>query len=61
MEIILGFCTQIISRVQVKELVLGWMNLEDSIKKMAKWLSPIIYNVGNFSKPTGDKPALIKR
>ncbi len=28
-------------------------------KKDGKMVSPIIYNVGNFSKPTGDKPALL--
>ncbi len=28
-------------------------------KKDGKMVTPIIYNVGNFSKPTGDKPALL--
>ena len=28
-------------------------------KKDGKNITPVIYNVGNFSKPTGDKPSLI--
>ena len=34
----------------------AWMN---SFRKQAKNVTPVICNVGNFSKPTGDKPALI--
>ncbi|MBL1214898.1 MAG: M3 family metallopeptidase [Ignavibacteriae bacterium] len=38
----------------------AWMDaLRKQHKKDGKMISPIIYNVGNFSKPTGDKPALI--
>ena len=38
----------------------AWMDaIRKQYKKDGKMISPIIYNVGNFSKPTGDKPALI--
>jgi peptidyl-dipeptidase Dcp len=38
----------------------AWMDaFRKQYKKDGKMISPIIYNVGNFSKPTGDKPALI--
>ena len=39
----------------------AWMDeFRRQFKKDGKMVTPIIYNVGNFSKPTGDKPALIK-
>jgi peptidyl-dipeptidase Dcp len=38
----------------------AWMDaFQKQYKKDGKMIFPIIYNVGNFSKPTGDKPALI--
>jgi len=38
----------------------AWMDeFRRQHKKDGKMITPIIYNVGNFSKPTGDKPALI--
>lgn len=38
----------------------AWMDeFRRQHKKDGKMISPIIYNVGNFSKPTGDKPALL--
>ena len=38
----------------------AWMDeFRRQHKKDDKMITPIIYNVGNFSKPTGDKPALI--
>ncbi len=38
----------------------AWMNsFRKQSKKDGKNILPIIVNVGNFSKPTGDKPALI--
>lgn len=38
----------------------AWMDaFQKQYKKDGEMIYPIIYNVGNFSKPTGDKPALI--
>jgi len=38
----------------------AWMDeFRRQHKKDGKMITPIIYNVGNFSKPTGDKPALL--
>ena len=38
----------------------AWMDaFQKQYKKDGKMIYPIIYNVGNFSKPTGDKPALL--
>jgi len=38
----------------------AWMDaFRKQYKKDGDMIYPIIYNVGNFSKPTGDKPALI--
>lgn len=38
----------------------AWMDaFRKQYKKDGKNISPIIYNVGNFSKPTGDKPSLL--
>lgn len=38
----------------------AWMNaFRKQHKKDGKNVSPVIYNVGNFSKPVGDKPALL--
>jgi peptidyl-dipeptidase Dcp len=38
----------------------AWMDeFQRQHKKDSKMIYPIIYNVGNFSKPTGDKPALL--
>jgi len=38
----------------------AWMDaFRKQYKKDGKMIYPVIYNVGNFSKPTGDKPALI--
>ncbi|VAX16026.1 Dipeptidyl carboxypeptidase Dcp, partial [hydrothermal vent metagenome] len=38
----------------------AWMDeFRRQHKKEGKMITPIIYNVGNFSKPTGDKPALL--
>ena len=38
----------------------AWMDVfRKQYKRDGKMITPIIYNVGNFSKPTGDKPALI--
>jgi len=38
----------------------AWMDaFRKQYKKDGKMIYPIIYNVGNFSKPTGDKPALL--
>jgi peptidyl-dipeptidase Dcp len=38
----------------------AWMDeFRRQFKKNGEMVTPIIYNVGNFSKPTGDKPALL--
>lgn len=38
----------------------AWMDaFQKQYKKDGKMIYPIIYNVGNFSKPSGDKPALL--
>lgn len=38
----------------------AWMDaFRKQYKKDGEMISPIIYNVGNFSKPTGDAPALL--
>ncbi len=38
----------------------AWMDeFRRQYKKDGKMITPIIYNVGNFSKPSGDKPALL--
>lgn len=38
----------------------AWMNsLRKQFRKDGQMIYPIIYNVGNFSKPTGDTPALL--
>lgn len=38
----------------------AWMSsFRKQYKKNGKNITPIVYNVGNFSKPTADKPALI--
>lgn len=38
----------------------AWMDeFRRQHKEDGKMITPIIYNVGNFSKPTGDKPALL--
>ncbi|MBT8387446.1 MAG: M3 family metallopeptidase [Ignavibacteria bacterium] len=38
----------------------AWMDaFRKQYKKDGEMIYPVIYNVGNFSKPTGDKPALI--
>ncbi len=38
----------------------AWMDeFRRQYKKDGKMITPVIYNVGNFSKPTGDKPALL--
>jgi peptidyl-dipeptidase Dcp len=39
----------------------AWMNSfrKQSINKDGEFIHPVIYNVGNFTKPTADKPALI--
>ncbi|MFZ1288695.1 MAG: M3 family metallopeptidase [Melioribacteraceae bacterium] len=38
----------------------AWMDeFRRQHKKDGKMITPVIYNVGNFSKPTGDKPALL--
>jgi len=38
----------------------AWMDeFRRQYKKDGKMITPLIYNVGNFSKPTGDQPALI--
>ena len=38
----------------------AWMDVfRKQYKKDGEMVYPIIYNVGNFSKPTGDKPALL--
>ena len=38
----------------------AWMDaFQKQYKKDGRMIYPIIYNVGNFSKPTGDKPALL--
>ena len=38
----------------------AWMDeFRRQFKKDGQMVTPIIYNVGNFSKPTGDKPALL--
>jgi len=38
----------------------AWMDaFRKQYKRDGKMITPVIYNVGNFSKPTGDKPALI--
>jgi peptidyl-dipeptidase Dcp len=33
--------------------------IKQHVNKEGKFVHPVIYNVGNFTKPTGDKPALI--
>ncbi|RPI74305.1 MAG: M3 family peptidase, partial [Ignavibacteriales bacterium] len=39
----------------------AWMDAfrKQHVDKEGKFVHPIIYNVGNFSKPSGDKPALL--
>jgi peptidyl-dipeptidase Dcp len=38
----------------------AWMNaLRSQYKKEGKMVNPLIYNVGNFTKPTADNPALL--
>jgi peptidyl-dipeptidase Dcp len=38
----------------------AWMDeFRRQFKKDGEMITPLIYNVGNFSKPTGDKPALL--
>lgn len=38
----------------------AWMGeFRRQYKKEGEMITPVIYNVGNFSKPTGDKPALL--
>lgn len=38
----------------------AWMDvLRKQRKKDGEFVHPVVYNVGNFSKPTGDKPALL--
>lgn len=38
----------------------AWMDVfTKQSKKDGKFIHPVVYNVGNFSKPTGDKPALL--
>jgi len=39
----------------------AWMDAfrKQHVTRDGKFVHPIIYNVGNFTKPTGDKPALI--
>jgi peptidyl-dipeptidase Dcp len=39
----------------------AWMDafIKQHVNKEGKFVHPVIYNVGNFTKPTGDKPALI--
>ena len=38
----------------------AWMDaFRKQYKKNKEMIYPVIYNVGNFSKPTGDKPALL--
>ena len=38
----------------------AWMgNFRDQSKQDGKRLAPVIYNVGNFTKPTGDAPSLL--
>ncbi|MCB9208586.1 MAG: M3 family metallopeptidase [Ignavibacteriales bacterium] len=38
----------------------AWMDeFRRQFKKDGKMITPLIYNVGNFSKPVGDKPALL--
>ncbi|PKL88658.1 MAG: peptidase M3 [Ignavibacteriae bacterium HGW-Ignavibacteriae-2] len=38
----------------------AWMDVfTKQSKKDGKFIHPIVYNVGNFAKPTGDKPSLI--
>ncbi|MEE9449838.1 MAG: M3 family metallopeptidase, partial [Ignavibacteriaceae bacterium] len=38
----------------------AWMDaFRKQYKKDGEMIYPVIYNVGNFSKPTGDKPALL--
>ena len=34
-------------------------NFQDQYNLNGKFISPIVYNVGNFSKPSGDKPSLL--
>jgi peptidyl-dipeptidase Dcp len=34
-------------------------NFQDQYNLNGKFISPVVYNVGNFSKPSGDKPALL--
>ena len=38
----------------------AWMgNFRDESKRDGKKITPLIYNVGNFTKPTGDTPSLL--
>jgi peptidyl-dipeptidase Dcp len=38
----------------------AWMDVfTKQMKNEGKFIHPVVYNVGNFSKPTGDKPALL--
>ncbi|MBN1301848.1 MAG: M3 family metallopeptidase [Melioribacteraceae bacterium] len=38
----------------------AWMDaFRKQSKRNGRFISPVIYNVGNFSKPTGDEPALL--
>lgn len=38
----------------------AWMDVfTKQHKKDGKFIHPVVYNVGNFAKPTGDKPALL--
>jgi peptidyl-dipeptidase Dcp len=38
----------------------AWMDVfRKQHKKDGEFVHPVVYNVGNFSKPTGDKPALL--
>lgn len=38
----------------------AWMDVfTKQMKKDGKFIHPVVYNVGNFSKPTADKPALL--
>jgi peptidyl-dipeptidase Dcp len=34
-------------------------NFQDQYNLNGKFISPVVYNVGNFSEPSGDKPALL--
>ena len=38
----------------------AWMgNFRDQSKRDGKRIAPVVYNVGNFTKPTGDAPSLL--